>query len=94
MLIASESASTEVIEPLPAELCTLRDRVRGLPERYRAAIGPAVDEVLEEARFRGRIIVVAREALERLHLDLELARFDLEVTRREREQLRRAIEGP
>ena len=52
----------------------------------------AMREVLEQARFRGRVLWVARDALERLRLDLEMARFDLDVTRRERENLRRLLE--
>jgi hypothetical protein len=51
-----------------------------------------VDEALEEARFRGRVLSFARDALEQLRLDLELTRFDLEATRRERESLRERLE--
>jgi hypothetical protein len=50
-----------------------------------------VDEAMEEARFRNRILSVARDALEQLRLDLEMARFDLEATRRERESLRERL---
>lgn len=79
-------------EPLPAELAELRDRVRALPPAVRAELEPVVAEVLEQSRFRGRVLTVARDALERLRLDLELARFDLDATRREREHLRRLLE--
>lgn len=78
-------------EPLPAELAELNDRVRALPPAVRAELEPVVAEVLEQARFRGRVLTVARDALERLRLDLELARFDLDATRREREHLRRLL---
>lgn len=77
---------------LPDEWLTLMDRVRGLPEGVRADLEPVVAEALEEAKFRGRVLHVAREALERLKLDLELTRFDLDATRREREALRRMID--
>ncbi len=76
-------------ERLPVELLALRDRVRSLPEPARAELGPIVEEALEDARFRGRVLSVARDALAQLRLDLELTRFDLDATRREREALRR-----
>lgn len=74
----------------PAELIDLRDRVRALPATVRATLEPIVDEAIEEAHFRGRILDVAREALARQRLELALARFDLDVTRKERNELRRA----
>lgn len=89
---APSRAEGAVPESLPAELITLLDRVRTLPPRVRAELEPAVSEALEQARFRGRILDVARDALERLRFDLELARFDLDATRREREHLRRLLQ--
>jgi nitric oxide reductase activation protein len=78
-------------DPLPAELLELRDRVQAQPVEVRDELAPLLEDVLEHARFRGRILSVARDALERLRLDLELARFDLEATRRERETLRQRL---
>ena len=79
-------------DSLPPELMDLLDRVRALPAEVRAELEPVVAEALEQARFRGRVLTVARDALERLRLDLELTRFDLDATRREREHLRRLLE--
>lgn len=79
---------------LPEELVSLLDRVRALPAHLRADLEPAVGEALEEARFRGRVLSVARKALEQLRLDLELARFDLDATRREKEDLLRQLDQP
>jgi hypothetical protein len=75
------------------ELVTLRARVQSQPAEVRAELEPIVDEALEQARFRGRVLTVARDALEQLRLDLEMARFDLEATRRERESLRELLAG-
>jgi hypothetical protein len=80
-----------VSETLPAELVALMERVQTMPARVRAELEPMVDDVLDHARFRSRVLTVAREALEQLRLDLELARFDLEATRRERESLRERL---
>jgi hypothetical protein len=79
-------------ESLPLELIELLERVQALPADIRAELEPMVTEVLEQARFRVRVLSVARDALEQLRFDLELARFDLEATRREREALRERLE--
>jgi hypothetical protein len=78
-------------DSLPIELVELKERVEALPPKVRAELGPMVEEILEQARFRGRILSVARDALEQLRLDLEMARFDLDATRRERETLRQLL---
>ena len=78
-------------DPLPSELLELRDRVQAQPANVRAELEPLMDDVLEHAMFRGRIITVARDALERLRLDLDMALFDLDATRRERETLRNLL---
>ena len=82
-------------ESSPEELLELRERVRGLPREVRAELEPLIDVAVEEARFRSRVLCVARDALEQFKLDLDLARFDLDATRRERENLLRILsEGP
>ena len=52
-----------------------------------------VEEAMEEARFLSRVLSVARGALEQFKLDLEVARFDLDATRRERETLLRMLDA-
>ncbi len=76
---------------LPSELLALKQRLQGMPLEVRSELEPIVDEALEEAKFRGRILSVAREALLRQRLDLLMAQFDLDVTRQERERLKRKI---
>ncbi len=68
----------------PSELVALRDRIAGQPPRVRAELEPLIDEVLEHAMFRSRVMLIAREALQRFRVDLAAMQFDLEVTRRER----------
>jgi hypothetical protein len=90
MSIATTNESTTTGR-VPAELVALQERVRSLPCEVRGELEPIVAEAVEEARFRGRVLTIARDALVRLRLDLELARFDLDATRREREDLRRLL---
>ena len=80
-------------EQVPSELLELQERVRSQPWDVRAELEPLIEEVVEHARFRGRVLTVARGALEQFKLDLELARFDLAATRREREALARLLGG-
>lgn len=84
--------ATDSFETFPPELLELRERIQGQPTAVRAALEPLVDEAMEEARFRSRVLCVARGALEQFKLDLEIARFDLDATRRERENLLRLLE--
>ncbi len=78
-------------EPVPVELVALRERVQALAPPVRAELEPIVEDALEQARYRGRVLAIARDALLRLRLDLELARFDLDLTRKEREDLRKLL---
>jgi hypothetical protein len=71
---------------LPLELVALKGRIAGQPAKVRAELEPLIDEVLEHAMFRSRVMLIARDALQRLRVDMAALRFDLEATRRERGQ--------
>ncbi len=83
--------TTPAGETLPRELRELQERILAQPWEVRAELAPLVEEAMEHARFRDRVLTVARGALEQFKLDLELARFDLDATRREREALLRLL---
>ena len=92
----SPTTHQERVEPgerVPVELVELKERIQAQPTRVRAELEPLVEEALEHARFRGRAMSLARDALERFRLDLAMLEFDLEVTRRERETLRAMLEN-
>jgi hypothetical protein len=71
---------------VPLELVALKGRIAGQPAKVRAELEPLIDEVLEHAMFRSRVMLIARDALQRLRVDMAALRFDLEATRRERGQ--------
>ena len=77
---------------IPAELVELRTRIRAMPASVRAELEPLADDAIEQARFRGRALALAREALEQFRVELTAAQHDLDATRREREGLRRFID--
>lgn len=88
---AGFAAQYQALPDVPVELVALADRVRELPQSIRFEIEPALSDAMEQAAFRSRALGLARDALERFRLDLELIRFDLHQTRLEREALRRAL---
>jgi hypothetical protein len=78
---ASASTTTAAVDAasssdaVPPELVELMDRVRLLPPNLRRDLEPIVAEAQEHARFRSRVLSIARDALVRMRLDLETARF-------------------
>jgi hypothetical protein len=77
--------TTEAVETeqVPTELVELKERIQGQSPAVRAELEPLIDEVMEHAMFRSRVMLIAREALQRFRLDLASVRLDLEATRRE-----------
>ena len=85
-------SSAPACSPVPAELLALRARISALPAEFRAELEPLAEDACEQAIFRGRALSLAREALEQFRLELSAAKFDLDITRREREGFRHLIE--
>ena len=86
-----ESANTPNSET-PVELQEMVNAVNALPARYRDAITPALGRVIECSTRRRRILNLVQEALSQLRLDMKYLIFDLEATRRERDQYRELLE--
>ncbi len=86
--LPSAASSPPPPPAIPTELAALRARIRALPAEIRAELEPLADDACEQARFRGRALSLAREALEQFRVELAAAQFDLDATRRERESLR------
>ena len=77
---------------LPAELAELIAVLQQLPSETRTAIEPALSRVVDSTRRRRRILTMVQEALSQLRLDMKYLVFDLEATRRERDDYRRQLE--
>ena len=90
MTMNVSSLSTMDVSP---ELSRLREKLNRLPDDLRKELVPLAEEALDATLFRSRVLDIAREGLERYRLDLAIANFDLEATRRERELLRRKLES-
>lgn len=86
-----EAVEESMADQVPSELIELRACIQAQPAAVRAELEPLIDGVLEHARFRQKVMAIAREALQRFKLDLAMAEFDLQATRQEREQLKRKL---
>ena len=77
----------------PREILDLAEAIAGLPLEYRLQVEPLVNRVLENAKRRRRILSLVQDALGQLRLDMKYLTFDLEATRRERDEYRQKLEG-
>ncbi len=85
--IAASSA-----EELPNDLVELTSVVDSLPPELKQRISPLLVRVIESTRRRRRILNLVQDALSQLRLDMKYLLFDLEATRRERDDYRRQLE--
>jgi hypothetical protein len=79
-------------EEMPAELTDLAAAVGQLPPHEREPIESILVRVVESTRRRRRILTLVQDALSQLRLDMKYLMFDLEATRRERDEFRRKLE--
>jgi hypothetical protein len=77
--------SGTVHEELPADILRLANAIRSLPDEYSRELIPALDRVMESTKRRRRILNLVQDALSQLRLDMKYLMFDLEATRRERD---------
>ena len=77
---------------LPAEMRDLARLVDAITGPEKRAISVAYERVAESILRRRRILNLVQEALSQLRLDVKYLMFDLETTRRERDQLQAQLE--
>jgi hypothetical protein len=79
-------------DEIPHEMLDLAEAINTLPEGYRSEIEPYITRVIESTRRRRRILSLVQDALSQLRLDMKYLAFDLEATRRERDDYRKKLE--
>lgn len=84
--------STTNTDELPKDLIELSLAIAKLPAEHRTQIDPILNQVVESTRRRRRILTLVQEALSQLRLDMKYLMFDLEATRRERDDYRSRCE--
>jgi hypothetical protein len=91
------SNQARIIKPatdeVPAEIQDLATVIAQLPPQYREMVDPSLTRVIETVKRRRRILSLVQDALSQLRLDMKYLAFDLEATRRERDDFRRQVEG-
>lgn len=91
MSIAPQSVEKPNDE-LPQEIIELSSVLNQLPIDVRQTLEPLVTRVVESTRRRRRILNLVQDALGQLRLDMKYLVFDLEATRRERDELRQKLD--
>lgn len=86
----SETSAAQ--DQVPADLARLADAIHSLPESLAVQLVPLVDAVVESTKRRRRILTLVQDALSQLRLDMKYLMFDLEATRRERDEYRLKLE--
>ena len=77
---------------VPRELVELLKRVETMPSRWRRELLPLCDRLAAMARRHDRLVAAAQQAVDDLQLDIKYLHFDLDATRRERDELRQKLE--
>lgn len=80
-------------DDIPREVLDLAEAINALPAEHRAMIDPLMGRVIDSNRRRRRILSLVQDALSQLRLDMKYLAFDLEATRRERDDFRQKLEG-
>ena len=78
-------------DDLPRELVDLARAITILPEEYQTELEGVYTRVVDSVKRRRRILSLVQEALTQLRLDIKYLMFDLEVTRKERDQLKERL---
>ena len=81
------------VEELPYDIVELKAALESMPLEVRVRIEPLVDRVIDSTRRRRKIMNLVQDALGQLRLDMKYLMFDLEATRRERDEFKKLVEG-
>ncbi len=73
-------------DPLPNDVQQLIEAVGRLPEAYQPEFSRLLDSIIASTTRRRRVMGLVQDALSQLRLDMKYLMFDLEATRRERDE--------
>ena len=92
------SKQTRIVRPnkdeMPREMVDLAAAIGKLPTKYLEQIEPMLTRVIDSTKRRHRILSLVQDALSQLRLDMKYLAFDIEATRRERDEYRRKLDEP
>lgn len=89
----SQAAQTSdnVLNDIPSELLDLQRVIDALPPAQRLTIQPAFQRVVESTNRRRKILQLVQDSIGQLRLDMKYLVFDLEATRRERDNYQQQL---
>jgi hypothetical protein len=87
-----QASHVEKSEPISKDFAELSAAIAALPAQDRLRVEPLLTRVVESTTRRRRILSLVQDALSQLRLDMKYLMFDLEATRRERDEYRRKLE--
>jgi hypothetical protein len=83
----------EAVRPeLPREVIELGRKIAALPPQYSRDLEAAYSQVVDCVHRRRRLLALVQEALSELRLDIKYLMFDVDVTRKERDQLKAQLD--
>src|SRR3954471_12559760 len=80
-------------DQIPSELVDLRTQIEQLPFHVRQRLLPLCERLRHYTQLHSRLLRIAQEAVDQLQLDVKYLQFDLEATRRERDEFLRELRG-
>ena len=89
----AKRVATVPAEELPADILRLASAIQALPAEFSRELIPALERVVESTKRRRRILNMVQDALSQLRLDMKYLMFDVEATRRERDEYHARLEG-
>lgn len=92
LMKASTRLTDAAANELPRELVELGRAIAALPENQFRDLEPAYVRVVECVRRRRRILELVQEALAQLRLDIKYLMFDLDLTRKERDEFKAQLD--
>jgi len=89
----SQAAQTSdnVLNDIPSELLDLQRVIDALPPAQRLTIQPSFQRVVESTNRRRKILQLVQDSIGQLRLDMKYLVFDLEATRRERDNYQQQL---
>jgi hypothetical protein len=79
-------------DQVPQELKDLHTHLEKLPLHWREALLPLCDRVRHFMNLQTKLVRIAQDAVDQLQLDVKYLLFDVEATRRERDELKEILE--
>ena len=92
-VLPDNAAPTESVQEVH-ELTELLRLVDDLPAEFRPDFYQTLDRLVACLERRQRMLGYVQDSLNQMSLDLKYLIFDLEATRRERDEYRRILESP